>query len=141
MGQGRSHQKKATLKELQRLAGLFRVLAEPNRLRILYLLMQRETCVCELLPEMGISQPLLSHHLSVLAESGLIRSRRQAQRVFYSVVPAALARLKALVLDHFDPDALPLEAAIGQGVVGRCAVPQPVRRIAARGEERALRAE
>ena len=123
MERGRSHLRKKVLKELDHLAGLFRVLAEPNRLRILYLLMQRETCVCELLPEMGISQPLLSHHLSVLAESGLIQSRRQAQRIFYSVVPEALAQLKGLLLDHFDPDTLPPEAALGQGVV-QCPVPE-----------------
>ncbi len=125
MVRGRPHLQSKALKELEQLAGLFRVLAEPNRLRILSLLMQRETCVCELLPEMGISQPLLSHHLSVLAESGLIQSRRQAQRIFYSVVPEALAQLKGLLLDHFDPDALPPEAALGQGV-GPCPVPEPV---------------
>ena len=123
MERGRSRLRKKVLKELDHLAGLFRTLAEPNRLRILYLLMQRETCVCELLPEMGISQPLLSHHLSVLAESGLIQSRRQAQRIFYSVVPEALARLKGLLLEHFDPDKLPPEAALGQGV-GPCPVPE-----------------
>ena len=110
MERGRARLRKKTLHDLEQLAGLFRVLAEPNRLRILYLLMERETCVCELLPEMGISQPLLSHHLSVLAESGLIQSRRQAQRIFYSVVPEALAQLKGLLLDHFDPDTLPPEA-------------------------------
>jgi ArsR family transcriptional regulator len=123
MERGRSRLRKKTLKDLEQLAGLFRVLAEPNRLRILYLLMQRETCVCELLPEMGISQPLLSHHLSVLAESGLLQSRRQAQRIFYSVVPEALAQLKGLLLDHFDPDTLPPAAALGQGV-GPCPVPE-----------------
>ena len=123
MVRGSPQLRKKTLKDLEQLAGLFRVLAEPNRLRILSLLMQRETCVCELLPEMGISQPLLSHHLSVLAESGLIQSRRQAQRIFYSVVPGALAQLKGVLLDHFDPDRLPPEAALGQGV-GPCPVPE-----------------
>lgn len=118
----RSYLRIKVLKDLDHLADLFRVLAEPNRLRILYLLMQRETCVCELLPEMGISQPLLSHHLSVLAESGLVQTRRQAQRIFYSIVPEALGRFKGLLLDHFDPDRLPPEAALGQGV-GQCPVP------------------
>ncbi len=125
MEQGRKYLRKKVLQELDHLADLFRVLAEPNRLRIMYLLMQQETCVCELLPELGISQPLLSHHLSVLAEAGLVRTRRQAQRIFYSVAPEALARLKGLLLDHFDPDKLPPEAALGQGV-GQCPVPEPV---------------
>lgn len=117
--------RKEMLKELDDLAGLFRVLAEPNRLRILYLLMQRETCVCQLLPELGISQPLLSHHLSVLAEAGVIQSRRQAQRIFYSIVPAALAHLKGLLLGYFDPDNLPPEAALGRGVAP-CPAPEMI---------------
>ncbi len=123
MEQGRSRLEEKVEKELEHLAGLLRVLAEPNRLRILYLLMQRETCVCELLPAMGISQPLLSHHLSVLSESGLVQTRRQAQRIFYSIVPEELARLKGVLLEYFDPDKLPPGAAMGQGV-GECAVPE-----------------
>lgn len=103
MEQGHSP-KVQTEEGLAQLAGLFRVLAEPNRLRIMVLLMQRETCVCELMPDMGISQPLLSHHLSVLAEAGLIRPRRQAQRIYYSVVPETLAQVKSLLLEHLDPD-------------------------------------
>ena len=125
MERGRARLRKKTLHDLEQLAGLFRVLAEPNRLRILYLLMERETCVCELLPEMGISQPLLSHHLSVLAESGLVQTRRQAQRIFYSIVPEALARLKGVLLEHFDADNLTPEAAMGQGV-GQCPLPELV---------------
>lgn len=124
MVQGRSRLRKKVLKELDRLAGLFRVLAEPNRLRVLYLLMQQETCVCELLPDLGISQPLLSHHLSVLAEAGLVRSRRQAQRIYYSVAPEALAQFKSLLLEHLDPDKLPPEAALGQGIE-QCPMPEP----------------
>lgn len=113
------------LQDLDYLAGLFRVLAEPNRLRIIYLLMQRETCVCELLPEMGISQPLLSHHLSVLSEAGLVQTRRQAQRIFYSIVPEALGRFKGVLLGHLDPDKLPPEAALGQGVgPAQCPTPE-----------------
>lgn len=106
---------------LAQLAGLFRVLAEPNRLRIVVLLLQRETCVCELLPQMGISQPLLSHHLSVLTEAGLIRPRRQAQRIYYAIVPEALARLKGLFLAHLDPARRLPEGGREQGA-GCCAM-------------------
>ncbi len=123
METGRSYLRKKVLQELDHLADLFRVLAEPNRLRIMVLLMQRETCVCELLPELGISQPLLSHHLGVLAESGLVQTRRQAQRIFYSIVPEALGRLKGLFLGHLDPDKLSSAAAQGQGV-GQCPAPE-----------------
>ncbi len=110
---------------LDELADLFRVLAEPRRLQILALLMQRELCVCEILPQLGVSQPLASHHLGVLSQAGLIRSRRDAQRTFYSVVPEKLAQLKAAVLDHFDPAHLPPEACYSRGS-GFCPVSEPV---------------
>jgi len=104
-------------------ADLLRVLAEPRRLRILYLLMQREMCVCEVLDELGISQPLASHHLRVLQEANLIRSRRQAQYIFYSIVPETLTQVKETLLTHFDPANLPPEAAYGMGIP-RCPGPE-----------------
>jgi len=104
--------------DFERLARFLKVLAEPRRLAILCLLMQREMCVCEILAEMGISQPLTSHHLSVLAEAGLIRSRRQAQRIFYSIVPEALAQLNASFAACLGMDRLRPEAAYGRGTAG-----------------------
>ncbi|MBN1484226.1 MAG: winged helix-turn-helix transcriptional regulator [Chloroflexia bacterium] len=108
---------------MEQVAELLRVLAEPRRLRILYLLMQRELCVCEVLDELDISQPLASHHLRVLQEANLIRSRRQAQYVFYSIVPESLAQVKERLLAHFDPANLPPEAACGMGIP-RCPGPE-----------------
>lgn len=106
---------KGIRQELAEVAQLLRVVAEPRRLRILYLLMHREMCVCEVLDELGISQPLASHHLRVLHKAGLIRSRRQAQWILYSVVPETLAQIKEVLLAHFDPVKLPPEAAYGMG--------------------------
>ncbi len=128
MEEAHPHLPEKVQEELDALAGLLRVLAEPNRLRVLALLMQRETCVCELLPAMGISQPLLSHHLSVLAEARVIRSRRQAQRIFHSIVPEALGRLKGLLLHHLDPDMMAPEAAWGQGPARTGSLSQVVHR-------------
>jgi ArsR family transcriptional regulator len=101
--------------ELNELAALFRLLAEPRRLQIIHLLMQREMCVCEILPELGISQPLSSHHLGVLTKAGLIQPRRDAQRIFYSIVPARLARLKELFQENLDVARLSPAAAYGEG--------------------------
>lgn len=104
---------KKTRQELDSLAEMFKVLAEPRRLYILQLLMQREMCVCEILAEIGISQPLTSHHLRVLTRVGLIRPRRQAQRIFYSIVPEALAQLNASFRAYLDVERLQPEARYG----------------------------
>jgi ArsR family transcriptional regulator len=101
--------------DLDEFAALLRLLAEPRRLHIIYLLMRREMCVCEILPELGISQPLSSHHLSVLAKAGLIQPRRDAQRIFYSIIPAQLARLKELFQEYLDVAQLCPAAAYGEG--------------------------
>ncbi|MGC8874233.1 MAG: ArsR/SmtB family transcription factor, partial [Chloroflexia bacterium] len=82
----------------------------------LHLLMEREMCVCEILAELGISQPLTSHHLRVLTKAGLIRPRRQAQRIFYSIVPEALSQLNASFREHLDPEHLQPEARYGSAV-------------------------
>ena len=63
-----------------------------NRLRILRALSRRESCVCELIDQIGLPQPLMSYHLRRLREAGLVRSRRKAQWVYYSIEPDAWER-------------------------------------------------
>ncbi len=70
------------------LARLFRALADPTRLRILHLLLQRELCVCELQQGLRLPQPLLSRHLAYLRHAGLVANRRKGNRVFYSLTLA-----------------------------------------------------
>lgn len=78
------------------LAGAFKALADPVRLRLLSLIAAaggQEVCVCELTPAFELSQPTISHHLKVLREAGLLTSQRRGTWVYYRVVPEALQRL------------------------------------------------
>jgi ArsR family transcriptional regulator len=59
-----------------------------NRIRIIYLLLQREMCVCELSFVLGISQPSVSRHLRKLKEAGFIDSRRAGPWTNYMISPA-----------------------------------------------------
>jgi DNA-binding transcriptional ArsR family regulator len=68
----------------------FEVLAEPNRRRILDLLLERERPVGELVASLELSQPAVSKHLRVLREAGLVDARGEAQRRLYRVQPAPL---------------------------------------------------
>ena len=70
---------------LQLVAGRFRVLAEPLRLRILQLLRGGEKNVSELTSILGTTQPNVSKHLRVLQEAGLI-SRRQSGTTVYCFI-------------------------------------------------------
>jgi DNA-binding transcriptional ArsR family regulator len=73
----------------------FEVVAEPTRRRILDLLRERSRPVGELVELFGLSQPLVSKHLRVLRDAGLVRVRQDAQRRWYELRPEPLAELDA----------------------------------------------
>ena len=67
---------------------LFRMLADPTRLRIIMLLTaEGELCVCELTHALGLSQPKISRHLAHLRESSLLLSHRAGQWMYYRINP------------------------------------------------------
>ena len=77
-------------------AALLRVLqalSDENRLRILEVLRGGEHCVCELQASLEMGQSLLSHHLRVLREAGLVRDRRDGRWIYYALAPETLGRL------------------------------------------------
>jgi DNA-binding transcriptional ArsR family regulator len=71
----------------------FAVLAEPMRLRILDELRTSERSVGELVETLAVSQPLVSKHLRVLREGGLVASRTAAQQRIYRIEAAPLKAL------------------------------------------------
>ena len=92
--------------DLQALAEHLRVLAEPKRLLIFHLIMEGVQCNCELGDALDMSSNLISHHLRVLREVGLVDSERDpfdARWVYYSVNPDALAALNRAFGAFFDP--------------------------------------
>lgn len=98
---------------LAELAAMLRTIADENRLQILQLLTRRETCVCDIMAQLGLSQPLASHHLGVLRQAGLVDDRRDAQWVYYSIRPERLAELNARYLSVLDVSNLAPQAARG----------------------------
>jgi DNA-binding transcriptional ArsR family regulator len=88
-------------------------LSDGNRLRILTLLAQRESCVGDVIAALGLPQPLVSYHLRRLREVGLVRARRKAQWVFYSLDPEVWERFTQPVRDVFSLRPFPPAAAYG----------------------------
>jgi ArsR family transcriptional regulator, arsenate/arsenite/antimonite-responsive transcriptional repressor len=76
---------------------VFRALGEPVRLRIVRLLGGGERCACELLADLSVGQPTLSHHMKVLTDCGLVAARRSGLWVHYSLRPDGLTTLRSLV--------------------------------------------
>jgi len=84
----------------EELAGAFKALADPVRLQLLSLIAnapEGTACSCDLEAPVGKSQPTVSHHLSILAEAGLITKEKVGRWVNCTVVPERIAALRAVL--------------------------------------------
>src|SRR5512146_1934430 len=68
-------------------------LAEPNRLRIVEYLRQKPHTVNSIVDRLRLPQPLVSKHLRVLREAGVVRVRAKAQQRLYELQPAPFREL------------------------------------------------
>ena len=94
------------LTDLTSLAGQLKVLAEPKRLRILHMLMEGVQCNCELGDALDMAPNLISHHLRVLREAGLVDVERDpddARWVYYSLNRETLQELNRGLGVFLDP--------------------------------------
>ena len=71
--------------DLSEVSLLCKALSDLNRLRIIQCLTCGEQCGCELLEQMRITQPTLSHHMKILENCGLVISRRKGKWSHYSL--------------------------------------------------------
>lgn len=76
---------------------LFAAVAEPARLAILQTLVDAPSCVCDLQSSLDIAPNLLSYHLRILRDAGLVRGTKRGRWVDYELAPTALDRLHAAV--------------------------------------------
>ena len=85
-------------KSAEQMAALAWAIAHPARVRIVRLLISRNTCVCgEIVDEMPLAQSTVSQHLKILKESGLVQGEVDGPKVCYCINPEKLAALKSLV--------------------------------------------
>lgn len=64
---------------------LFKALCHPTRAQIIEFLLSGERCVCEMTGPLDLSQPLVSHHLGLLKEAGMVNVRDEGARTYYSI--------------------------------------------------------
>jgi ArsR family transcriptional regulator len=89
----------------EELARTLKALADPSRLSIFNMLMEGVQCNCEIAERLGFSLSLISHHLRVLHEVGLVQSERDAQDarwIYHSIDREGLARLNAAMTALLD---------------------------------------
>ena len=93
--------------DLPALTDQLKVLAEPRRLQILHMLMEGVQYNCELGDALDMAPNLISHHLRVLREAGLVSVERDpddARWIYYSLNPESLEELNRHFNVFFDPD-------------------------------------
>jgi len=83
-------------KDVRKVYEFLRVIADKNRLKILCILKGRQLCVCDIFPEVGISQKLASHHLGQMKKIGLLVENREGNFIRYSVSKEVLEDYKLL---------------------------------------------
>ena len=71
--------------EHSRVPLICKALSDPNRLQVIQILTGGEQCACELLEQLQITQPTLSHHMKTLEDCGLVSSRRKGKWSHYSL--------------------------------------------------------
>lgn len=70
---------------VQDMSSMFQALSEPNRLKIVHILQQKELCVHDLSKILDMSQSSVSHHLRVLRDNKLVKFKKSGKMVIYSV--------------------------------------------------------
>ena len=64
---------------------ILKALSEINRLKIVDMLSSGEKCACIILENFHFTQPTLSHHMTVLMESGIVKCRKEGTWIYYSL--------------------------------------------------------
>lgn len=91
---------------IERLVEQLKALANPKRLQIIHLLMEGVHCNCELGEALGMSPNLISHHMSILRDLGLVEMERDAvdgRWVYFSINEPALVELNQAYQAFFAP--------------------------------------
>lgn len=78
---------------------VFYALSDPIRLEILFYLRSGEKCVCQIVPHLDLIQPLVSRHLKILKNTGIIKCRKDSTKRMYSIVDTQIYN----VIDALNP--------------------------------------
>ena len=87
----------STVSDLEKVTQRFQALSDGTRVQIVDLLRGGERCVCELTESLDVGQSLLSFHLRVLKDAGLVTDRRDGRWAYYALNREAFAQLEEFV--------------------------------------------
>jgi DNA-binding transcriptional ArsR family regulator len=89
------------LDEVGSLAEIFKILGDETRVKILYMLSQKELCVCDIAEALKMTMPAISNHLRILRAIRLVSYRKEGRQVFYSLDDNHILQLITIAREHF----------------------------------------
>ena len=90
--------------ELYDLAELFKIFGDSTRIRILFVLLEAEVCVCDLAEALSMTQSAVSHQLRILKASKLVKSRREGKTAYYSLADDHVLSIISQGLEHIEEE-------------------------------------
>ncbi|MDD5887322.1 MAG: metalloregulator ArsR/SmtB family transcription factor [Oscillospiraceae bacterium] len=90
--------------ETEDLANLFKVFGDATRIRILFLLAQKESNVSDMTDALGMTQSAVSHQLQTLKASKLVKARRDGKSIYYSLADEHVTSIIATGLEHVEEE-------------------------------------
>ena len=90
--------------KLYDLADFFKVFGDSTRIKILYVLLCSEMCVCDIAQILNMTQSAISHQLRTLKQMNLVRNRREGKTVFYSLADGHIKTILSQGMDHIEED-------------------------------------
>lgn len=85
---------------LDDLAEVFKVFGDKTRMKILYVLHEKELCVCDIAQLLDMNQSAISHQLKVLKQAKLIKNRRDGKQMYYSLSDDHVHTILSMGMEH-----------------------------------------
>ncbi len=88
--------------KLMDLADLYKIFSDKTRIKILYYLLDSELCVCDMASLLDMNSPAVSHHLRILKQSKLVKSKKVGKEAIYSLADEHVATILKNGMEHIE---------------------------------------
>ena len=85
-----------------KLADFFNILKDPTRLKIMFVLDKKQVCVCDIANILSMSKSSISHQLSTLRKSGIVKCYKQGKEVYYTLDDDHINKVFEIALEHIN---------------------------------------
>ena len=86
--------------QINSLSGFFKMLGDPTRIKMMYIMADGEVCVQDIAAALGVTKSAISHQLSGLKENKIVKSRRDGKNVYYSIDDDHVSQVLSLAMTH-----------------------------------------